>query len=572
MPSALLATVPPSKSKKGEGDKGRIALTISGITKTLGLKRTLFKDVDLSMYYGAKIGILGINGSGKSSLLKIIAGEDDDYEGTVRFAPGLKVGYLAQEPDLDEDLTVEENILEGVEEQIEILDRFEELEEELAEEGKLSKEEAREFESLKKEIQDKGIKNLKGKIGRAMDALRCPPGDSSVVNLSGGEKRRVALCRTLIANPDFLILDEPTNHLDAESVGWLENFLANFRGTVLAVTHDRYFLDNVAGWILEIDRGETYPFQGNYTEWLDNKARRLELQANKEAAFQRLLKRELQWINSPAKARQAKNKARIARYEEMLDRNKREKFTPGTIIIPPGPRLGKVVISVKNLSKSYNGRTLFENVSFLIPPGSVVGIVGPNGSGKSTLFRILTGEETPDEGHVEFGSTVRLGYITQNRDALEPGSTVFEEISEGMSSIPVGDQMLDARSYVAGFAFKGSDQSKLVGHLSGGERNRVHLAKMIKNAPNVLLLDEPTNDLDLEVLRKLEESIEEFAGVAVIVSHDRWFLDRLCTHIIAFEPDSNVIFFDGNYTDYLANRTSRLGIEGKPKRFKKLGV
>mmetsp|Transcript_38199 Transcript_38199/g.65515 ORF Transcript_38199/g.65515 Transcript_38199/m.65515 type:complete len:621 (-) Transcript_38199:29-1891(-) len=558
------------KKRKGAGTN-KVILTLSEINKILPAgQRTIFKDINLSFFHGSKIGILGINGSGKTSLLRIIAGEDDEYEGEVQFAPNIRVGYLSQEPELDEDLTVYENILEGIDDKLDILDDHDELAV-ISKTRKLTNQEQADLDRLAKQIQTMGIRHLKGKVKRAMEALRCPPPNADVTKLSGGEKRRVALCKTLIAAPDFLILDEPTNHLDTDSVQWLEQYLAQFPGTVLAVTHDRYFLDNVAGWILEIDRGQTIPFQGNYTEWLSEKAKRLEMEASKDAAFSKALKKELQWINQPAKARQAKNKARVKRYEEMLEKNKTEKYKPGNIVIPPGPRLGGVVLSVENLSKNFGNRTLFKDVSFVIAPGSIVGIVGPNGSGKTTLFRIITGEIPPDNGEVTFGSTAKLGYITQTRDTLAENATVYEEISEGHPAIPFGDTTLDSRTYVASFAFSGKDQSKEVGLLSGGERNRVHLAKMLKHAPNVLLLDEPTNDLDLEVLRKLEDAIENFAGVAVIVSHDRWFLDRLCTHIIAIEPNESVYYHQGNYSEYLDNRQQRLG-EEKKKHFTKLGV
>jgi len=539
---------------------------LENVSKLVGTKRYLFKNANFQIYYGAKIGIVGINGSGKSSFLKVVAGEDENHEGEVRIFPGYSVGYLAQEPELDEDLTVLENIMEGIEDKIEILDRFDELSA-IAEPTKKQK---NELDNLNKQITTLGIKNLKGKVSRAMEALRCPPPNSSITNLSGGEKRRVALCQILLSAPDLLILDEPTNHLDTDSVRWLENYLSTFPGTVLAVTHDRYFLDNVAAYILEIDRGEMYPFKGNYSEWLSAKARRLELEANKESALAKTISDEAKWVQQPAKARQAKGKARMNRYEEMLESAGREKYRAGSISIPPGPRLGKVVLSVENLSKAIKGRTLFSDVTFNVVPGSVVGIVGPNGSGKSTLFRILTGELQPDKGKIEFGKTVKLGYMTQGRDALDPKKTIYEEIAEGCDTVVCGANTIDMRLFVASFAFSGNDQNKSVSVLSGGERNRVHLAKMIKTAPNVLLLDEPTNDLDLEVLRKLEEAIEGFAGVAIIVSHDRWFLDRLCTHILAFEPN-NVHYFSGNYSDYLIDRKERLGAE-KAKQFTKLGV
>eukprot|EP00011_Vannellida_sp_DIVA3-517-6-12_P013549 CAMPEP_0114616274 /NCGR_PEP_ID=MMETSP0168-20121206/6603_1 /TAXON_ID=95228 ORGANISM="Vannella sp., Strain DIVA3 517/6/12" /NCGR_SAMPLE_ID=MMETSP0168 /ASSEMBLY_ACC=CAM_ASM_000044 /LENGTH=580 /DNA_ID=CAMNT_0001827385 /DNA_START=172 /DNA_END=1911 /DNA_ORIENTATION=- len=542
------------KKKKGEGITGKYVCELKKITREHVGHKLLFEDLSLSMFYGAKIGIIGINGSGKSTLLKIIAGEEapEDYDGTVRIFPNMKVGYLPQEPRLDTSLTVYENILQGVAEKITVLDRHEELTAEIArlkEEGEQPPEELlSEKEELQRQIREAKTKNLKGKIRRAMDALRCPPPDSPVDNLSGGEARRVALCKTLIAQPDLLLLDEPTNHLDAESVAWLEHYLDSFSGTVVAITHDRYFLDNVAGWILELDRGMGIPFRGNYSEWLESKAERLEQEKRSEKARQRMLRQELAWVNMPAKARHAKNKARISRYEQLAAGRGKEEYTSGTIMIPPGPRLGKVCLEVEDLAMSYGGRTLFEGLSFQVPPGAIIGIIGANGTGKSTLFRIITGQEQPDKGTVKLGQTTRLGFVTQSRDSLNGDLSVFDEIAEGEADINFGNFSMDIRSFIANFAFKGQDQSKMISTLSGGERNRVHLAKMLKRGPNVLLLDEPTNDLDVEVLRSLEAGVAEFAGTAIIVSHDRWFLDRLCTHIIAFEPEGDVVFFNGNYT------------------------
>lgn len=566
------------KKKKGEGVTGKYVCEMHNVTKEHVGHKLLFEDLNLSMFYGAKIGIIGINGSGKSTLLKIIAGEmaPEDYDGTVRIFPGMKVGYLPQEPRLDAAKTVYENILDGVQEKIQVLDRQEEVLAELGrlgEEGEDASEELlAEKDALQKQVRELGIKNLKGKIKRAMDALRCPPPDSPVNNLSGGEARRVALCKTLIAQPDLLLLDEPTNHLDAESVAWLEHFLDGFQGTVVAITHDRYFLDNVAGWILEIDRGRGIPFRGNYSEWLESKAERLDQEKRSEKSRQRMLKQELAWVKTPAKARHAKNKARISRYEQMASAKTKEEYTSGTIMIPPGPRLGRVCLEVSNLSKAYNGRQLFEGLSFAVPPGAIIGIIGANGTGKSTLFRIITGQEEADEGEVKIGQTTRLGFVTQSRDSLDGDLTVFDEISQGDADINFGNFSMDIRSFIANFAFKGQDQSKLISTLSGGERNRVHLAKMLKKGPNVLLLDEPTNDLDVEVLRSLEAGVAEFSGTAIIVSHDRWFLDRLCTHIIAFEQEGDVVFFNGNYSDYIEDRKAKNPDASKKVRFKKLGL
>jgi ATP-binding cassette ChvD family protein len=505
--------------------------------------------------------VLGINGAGKSTLLRIMAGIDKDFAGEAWAAEGVKVGYLEQEPKLDPSKDVLGNVMEGVAETKALLDRFDAISARFAE--PLDEEEMNALLAEQAELQEK-IDAVQGwelqrQLEIAMDALRCPPGDADVTRLSGGERRRVALCRLLLSQPDLLLLDEPTNHLDAESVAWLERYLKDYKGTVVAVTHDRYFLDNVAGWILELDRGRAYPYEGNYSGWLEQKRKRLEQEEREEIARQKTLAREQEWIAASPRARQAKAKARIQAYEELL--RQAQERAPGSaqIIIPPGPRLGDLVVEAEGLTKGYGDRLLIENLSFRLPPGGIVGVIGPNGAGKTTLFRMIVGQEKPDAGTLRIGETVVLGYVDQSRDALHPDRTVWEEISEGKDVIQLGKHSMPSRAYVAAFNFRGPDQQKKVGQLSGGERNRVHMAKLLKSGANVILLDEPTNDLDVDTLRALEDALLDFAGCAVIISHDRWFLDRICTHILAFEGDSRVVWFEGNYQDYEADRHRRLG-------------
>ncbi len=544
---------------------------MKGLTKVYPGGKEVFKDVWLSYYGGAKIGIIGVNGSGKSTLMKIMAGMDKEFNGEAWAAPGTTVGYLSQEPELNPNLTVEENVMEGVAETKALLDRFEGISARFAE--PMTDDEMTALLAEQAELQDKieaaEAWDLGRKVEIAMDALRCPPGDASVATLSGGEKRRVALCRLLLQHPDILLLDEPTNHLDAESVAWLERFLQDYKGTVILVTHDRYFLDNVVEWILELDRGQGIPFQGNYSAWLEQKQKRLELEGKQEAGRQKTLARELEWIRQSPKARQAKNKARIQSYEELLAQDARKTQDTAQIIIPAGPRLGSVVIETDKLSKGFGDRLLIDDMSFKLPPGGIVGVIGPNGAGKSTLFKMLTKQEEPNEGTLRIGDSVVLGFVDQSRDALNPNKTVWEEISEGHDEIDLGKRKMQSRAYCASFNFKGTDQQKKVGQLSGGERNRVHLAKMLKSGVNVLLLDEPTNDLDLETLRALEEALLDFAGCAIVISHDRWFLDRIATHILAFEGNSHVEWFEGNYQDYEADHKRRLGMDAdQPHRVK----
>lgn len=525
---------------------------MKALSKTFPGGRQVLKDIYLSFYPGAKIGVIGVNGSGKSTLLKIMAGLDDEFQGEAWAAQGLKVGYLPQEPQLDAQKTVAENVMEGVKETRDLLKRFEELSARFAE--PLSDEEMdtliQEQAQLQDEIDAKDAWNLDNTIQRALTALHCPPGDSPVTHLSGGERRRVALCRLLLSNPDLLLLDEPTNHLDAESVAWLEKFLQNYKGTVVLITHDRYFLDNVVGWILELDRGDGIPFEGNYSAWLTAKQKRLAQEEKEESARQRSLKEELQWIQSSPKARQAKSKARIQAYETLLNKERNQQISHAQIVIPAGPRLGQKVIECNNLTKGFQGRALINQLSFSIPPGAIVGVIGPNGMGKTTLFRMICGQETPDEGQISLGETVVLGYVDQSRDALDDQKTLWEEVSGGHDEIELGKQKVSSRAYCARFNFKGTDQQKKVGQLSGGERNRLHLAKVLKSGANVILLDEPTNDLDVETLRALEEALVDFAGCLLVTSHDRWFLDRIATHILAFEGDGVVRWFEGNYHDY----------------------
>ena len=543
-----------------------------GVSKFHKPRKQVLKDIYLSFFYGAKIGVLGLNGAGKSTLLRIIAGLDQEYEGKISAEKGITFGYLPQEPELDPDKTVKEIVQEGVQETVDLLAEYEAINEKFADpeadfDALIAKQ-----AKLQEKIDAAGAWDLDSQLQVAMDALRCPPGDAPVTNLSGGERRRVALCRLLLKKPDVLLLDEPTNHLDAESVAWLEQHLDRYEGTVIAVTHDRYFLDNVAGWILELDRGEGIPFEGNYSSWLDQKQRRLAQEEKQESKRQRALKEELEWVQQNPKGRRAKSKARLANYEKMLSEEHQKAREDMEIFIPSGPRLGDVVIEAKGLTKGFEDRLLIENLDFALPPGGIVGVIGANGAGKSTLFKMIIGEETPDEGSLRLGDTVKLGYIDQNRP-LDPAKTIWQEVSDEMDLIKLGEREVNSRAYVARFNFSGQDQQKKVTELSGGERNRVHLAKMLKEGANVLLLDEPTNDLDVNTLRALEEALLEFAGCAVVISHDRWFLDRVATHILAYEGDSQVVWFEGNYQEYEENRRMRLGItDDQPTRiqYKKL--
>jgi len=539
------------------------------VSKTFPGGKQVLKDIRLSFLPGAKIGVLGLNGSGKSTLLKVMAGLDTEINGEAWAAEGIKVGYLPQEPELDPGKDVAGNVYEGVAELKALLDRFEAVNAKFAEEDA-------DFDALlaeQAEVQDRieaaGAWDLDRTVEIAMDALRCPPGEAAVAKLSGGERRRVALCRLLLQKPDMLLLDEPTNHLDAESVAWLERYLEEYPGTVVCVTHDRYFLDNVAGWILELDRGHGIPFQGNYSSWLEQKQKRLAQEEKEESARQRTLQHELEWVRQSPKARQAKSKARLQAYESLLAEAGRKAPEPGQIKIPPGPRLGDLVIEADGLRKGYGNHLLIDELSFKIPPNAIVGIIGPNGAGKTTLFRMIVGQDRPDGGDLRVGDSVKLGYVDQSRDALAGNKTVWEEISGGTDVIELGKHTVQSRAYVGAFNFKGSDQQKKVGQLSGGERNRVHLAKMLKEGANVLLLDEPTNDLDVDTLRSLEDALLEFAGCVLVISHDRWFLDRIATHMLAFEGDSRVVWFEGNYQDYEADRHRRLGAEAdQPHRIK----
>lgn len=545
---------------------------MAGVNKIYPPQKQVLKNIYLSFFYGAKIGVIGLNGSGKSSLLKIIAGLDTSYQGEVVFSPGYSVGYLAQEPELDSEKTVREVVEEGVAEITAILKEYEEINEKFGLPEVYEDADAMDKLLVRQgELQDKidatNAWELDSKLERAMDALRCPDPDAKVANLSGGERRRVALCRLLLQEPDVLLLDEPTNHLDAESIDWLEQHLQQYKGTVIAVTHDRYFLDNVAGWILELDRGEGIPWKGNYSSWLDQKAKRLAQEEKQESKRQKTLERELEWVRMAPKARHAKSKARLHNYEKLASEETKEREEKLELFIPPGPRLGNVVIEADSISKAYGDKLLFENLSFSLPPAGIVGIIGPNGAGKTTLFRLITGQEQPDTGTFKVGETVVLGYVDQNHDDLDPNKTVWENITDGNDNILLGNKPVNSRAYVSKFNFNGADQQKKVGVLSGGERNRVHLAITLKKASNVLLLDEPTNDIDVNTLRALEEGLENFGGCAVVISHDRWFLDRICTHILAFEGDSQVYFFEGNYTEYEENRKKRLG-DVAPKRIK----
>ena len=536
---------------------------MDGVSKTYPGGKKCFENIKLSFLPGVKIGVVGVNGSGKSTLMRIMAGMDTDYQGEAWAAEGIRVGYLSQEPQLDETKTVRENVMQGVGPKVALLARYNELA------MNYSDETAEEMAALQDQIDAQDLWDLDSQIDVALEALRCPPDDANVATLSGGERRRVALCRLLLEAPDMLLLDEPTNHLDAETIAWLQQHLIDYKGTILIVTHDRYFLDQITGWILELDRGRGIPYEGNYSAWVDQKAKRLEQEAREDKSRQKTLERELAWMRQGAKARQAKQKARINAYNELADQSERERITGAQIVIPNGPRLGGKVIEIENMSKAFGDKVLIDDLSFSLPPGGIVGVIGPNGAGKSTLFRMLTGQETPDSGTVEIGNSVKLSYVDQSRDSLDGTKTVWEEISDGLDVVKLGDAEVNSRAYTGAFNFKGGDQQKKVSLLSGGERNRVHLAKLLKSGGNVLLLDEPTNDLDVETLRALEDAISDFAGCAVIISHDRFFLDRLCTHILAFEGDSHVEWFEGNFEDYEADKVRRLGPDSiKPKRVK----
>jgi ATP-binding cassette ChvD family protein len=551
-------------------DTKKVIYTMMNVAKFHG-KRQVLKDISLSYFYGAKIGVLGLNGSGKSTLLKIMAGIDTEFVGETILSKGFTVGYLEQEPLVDNDKTVKEVVEEGVHETVDLLKEYEEISEAFANE--MTPEEMDKLIERQGKIQDKldhlDAWDLDAQLQMAMDALRCPPGDTRVNIISGGEKRRVALCRLLLSKPDILLLDEPTNHLDAESVGWLEQHLSRFEGTVIAVTHDRYFLDNVAGWILELDRGEGIPWKGNYSSWLEQKQRRLAGEQKTESKRQQTLQRELEWIKMSPKGRRSKSKARIKAYDELLQRDVNDQEKTMEIFIPPGPRLGAKVIVAEHISKAFEDKLLVADMNFIIPPGAIVGVVGPNGAGKTTLFQMITGKDTPDAGTIELGQTVKIAYVDQDRDSLDPNKTIYEVISKGNDKLLVGGREINARAYVGKFNFSGSDQQKRVKEISGGERNRVHLATMLQEEANLILLDEPTNDLDVNTMRALEEALENFAGCAVVISHDRWFLDRIATHILAFEGDSQTLFFEGSYSDYEKDRKARLGIKAdQPTRIK----
>ena len=542
-------------------DDKKIIYSMLGVGKVYPPNKKVLKDISLSYFYGAKIGVLGLNGSGKSSLLRIMAGEDKDYVGEIVISPGFSVGYLQQEPELDIEKTVRQIAEEGAQEIVDTLREFDEINAKFAE--PMDDDEMEALLERQGEVQEKldllDAWDLDSRLDLAMDALRCPPGDTPVNVLSGGERRRVALCRLLLQEPDILLLDEPTNHLDAESVAWLEQHLQQYKGTVIAVTHDRYFLDNVAGWILELDRGHGIPWKGNYSSWLEQKQQRLSREEKQESLRQKTLQREMEWIKMTPKAKHTKSKARISAYDKLLSQNSEKAERELEIYMPPGPRLGDVVVRAEHVSKGFDDTLLYEDLNFDLPPGGIVGIVGANGAGKTTLFRMIVDQEQPDGGDLTVGSTVKLAYVDQSRDTLAADKTVWEEISDGEDQLELGDRKVNSRAYVARFNFSGSDQQKKVGDLSGGERNRVHLAKMLKSGANLLLLDEPTNDLDVNTLRALEEALENFAGCAVIISHDRWFLDRIATHILAFEGDSQAIWFPGNYTEYEEDRRKRLG-------------
>ncbi|MFG6567905.1 MULTISPECIES: energy-dependent translational throttle protein EttA [unclassified Sulfitobacter] len=536
---------------------------MSGVSKTYPGGKKTFENIHLNFLPGVKIGVVGVNGAGKSTLLKIMAGLDKDFSGEAWAAEGAKVGYLPQEPKLDPEKTVRENVMEGVAEKKAILDRYNELA------MNYSDETAEEMAKLQDDIDAQNLWDLDSQIDVSMEALRCPPDDAMPENLSGGEARRVALCKLLLEAPDMLLLDEPTNHLDAETIAWLQQHLIDYKGTILCVTHDRYFLDDITGWILELDRGRGIPYEGNYSDWLEQKAKRLAQEAREDKSKQKTLERELEWMRQGAKARQAKSKARIAAYNEMAEQSEREKLSRAQIVIPNGPRLGNKVIEVEGLKKHMGDKQLIDGLDFSLPPGGIVGVIGPNGAGKSTLFKMLTGHEKPDEGSIEYGDTVELSYVDQSRDDLNPDDTVWQAISGGAELIKLGDAEVNSRAYCSSFNFKGGDQQKKVGLLSGGERNRVHMARLLKEGGNVLLLDEPTNDLDVETLRALEDALVDFAGCAVVISHDRFFLDRICTHILAFEGEAHVEWFEGNFEDYEEDKKRRLGADAlEPKRLK----
>ena len=550
-------------------EPNKVIYSMVGVSKFYD-KKPVLKDIYLSYFYGAKIGVIGLNGSGKSSLLRILAGVDQDFNGETVISPGFTVGYLEQEPLLDDDRTVREVVEEAVKETVDLLKEFEEINAKFGEE--VSDDEMNALLERQGAVQEKldhlDAWDLDSRLEMAMDALRCPPPETPVKVLSGGERRRVALCRLLLQKPDILLLDEPTNHLDAESVAWLEHHLQSYPGTIIAVTHDRYFLDNVAGWILELDRGEGIPWKGNYSSWLEQKQERLRREERSESERQKTLQRELEWIRMSPKARRAKGKARINAYESLLDKQSEKRREDLEIPIPPGPRLGDVVINADDVTKAYGDKLLVENMTFALPPGGIVGVIGPNGAGKTTLFRMITKQEEPDSGTIKIGGTVQLAYVDQSR-TLDPNKSIWEEISGGEDALKLGNREVNSRAYVGRFNFSGSDQQKKVSMLSGGERNRVHLAKMLKEGANVLLLDEPTNDLDVNTLRALEEALEDFAGCVVVISHDRWFLDRIATHMLAFEGDSKVVWFEGNYSDYEEDRKARLGADAEvPHRIK----
>lgn len=557
-------------------DDKKIIFSMVGVSKTFPPQKQVLKDIYLSFYYGAKIGIIGLNGSGKSSLMKIIAGLDKNFQGEVVFSPGYSVGYLEQEPHLEDQKTVKEVVMEGVQPIVDVLNEYEKINElfglpEYYEDSdKMDKLFTRQA-ALQDQIDASDAWNLDNKLERAMDALRCPPDDQVISTLSGGEKRRVALCRLLLQQPDVLLLDEPTNHLDAESIDWLEQHLQQYPGTVIAVTHDRYFLDNVAGWILELDRGEGIPWKGNYTSWLEQKTKRMEQEEKQVSKRRKTLERELEWVRMAPKARQAKGKARLNSYDRLLNEDQKEREEKLELFIPNGPRLGNKVIEAFDISKAYGDKLLFDHLNFTLPPNGIVGIIGPNGVGKTTLFKLIMGLEKADTGRFEVGETVQVGYVDQSHSAIDPTKTVYQIVSGGTDFIRVAGREINARAYLSRFNFTGADQEKLAGVLSGGERNRLHLAINLKSESNVLLLDEPTNDIDVNTLRALEEGLENFAGCAVVISHDRWFLDRICTHILAFEGDSNVFYFEGSYSEYEANKRMRMGDEApKRVRYRKL--
>ena len=552
-------------------DDKKVIFSMVGVSKTFPPQKKVLNNIYLSFFYGAKIGIIGLNGSGKSTLLKIIAGVEKSYDGEVVFSPGYSVGYLEQEPQLDPNKTVKEVVQEGVQEVMDMLAEYDKINEQFAEpDADFDKLIARQG-VLQEKLDHVDAWNIDNKLERAMDALRCPPEDALVANLSGGERRRVALCRLLLQQPDILLLDEPTNHLDAESVDWLEQHLQQYAGTVIAITHDRYFLDNVAGWILELDRGEGIPWKGNYSSWLEQKTARMAMEEKQASKRRKTLERELEWVRMAPKARHAKGKARLGAYDRLLNEDQKEREEKLEIFIPNGPRLGNKVVEAIDVSKGFGDKLLFEHLNFMLPPNGIVGIIGPNGAGKTTLFRLMMGIEKPDHGTFEVGETVKIGYVDQSHADIDPEKSVYEVISGGTEFIRVGGKDINARAYLSRFNFTGGDQEKLCGVLSGGERNRLHLALTLKSEANVLLLDEPTNDIDVNTLRALEEGLESFAGCAVVISHDRWFLDRICTHIIAFEGDSQVFVFEGSYSEYEENKRMRLGDEGPKRiRYKKL--